>query len=403
MEDIGLVAIGEGAYILHNKDRNEAWGFSLEDGSQLWDPVKLTGNAWSTITRSGDIAYGMCYIWDYGGWVNAIDLETGDIVWNWTRGDAGLDTPYGSYELWYNDAIADGKIFLSEGKMYDPPLHPSKTVCINATTGETVWTLTGWTGRNCPIVADDHVILWNSQDAKIYSIGKGPTATTVTAGPKSSSLGTTVLIEGSVFDVSAGSQQAGVVERFSNGLPVAADAMMDEWMSYVYMQQVRPSMESFMGVDVYLTGYDPNGNFQDFGMTCTDMSGNFAFPFDPEVEGTYQIIATFEGTESYYRSVATTYLTVGPAPEPFPDVPTAEEIAADAAQRTIAMMPQFPDVPTSEEIAHDAATRTIAMMPQFPDTVSCPDMPAYLTIDLVIIVLVVVAIIIGLYGLLKKK
>jgi len=379
MQDISVVAVGDGAYVLHNKDTNEAYAYSLEDGSKLWGPVQLTGNAWSTITRSGDIAYGKVFIWDYGGYCTAIDLQTGIIDWTRTRGDAGLDTPYGIYELWYNDAIADGKIYLSEGKMYDPPLHPSKTVCINATTGDTVWTLTGWTGRNCPIVADDHVILWNSQDAKIYSIGKGPTATSVTVGPKSSSLGTTVVVEGSVFDVSAGSQQAGVVERFSNGLPVAADAMMDEWMSYVYMQQIRPAMDSFMGVDVHITGYDPNGNYQDYGITCTDMMGNFAFPFEPEVEGTYMIIATFEGTESYYRSVATTYLTVDPAPEAFPDVPTAEEVAADAASRTIAMLPPYPECNVSV------------------------DMPAYLTIDLALIVLIVVAIVIGLYGLLKKK
>ena len=288
--------------------------------------------------------------------------------------------------------------------MYDPPLHPSKTVCIDVETGETVWTLTGWTGRNCPVIADGHVILWNSQDAKIYSVGKGPTTTTVTAGPKTSKLGTTVVVEGSVMDISAGSKQAGVVERFPNGIPCAADSMMDEWMSYVYMQQVRPSMETFMGVDVKITGYDPNGNFQDYGYTCTDMSGNFAFPFEPEVEGTYQIIATFEGSESYTRSQATTYLAVDEAPEPFPNVPTAEEIAADAAQRTIAMMPQMPYVPTAEEIAADAASRTIAMLPQYPDCPDpCPEMPMYMTIDIVIIVLVVVAIAIGIFGLLKKK
>jgi hypothetical protein len=401
-EDIGIVAIGDGAYVLHNKDTNEAYGYSLTDGSLLWGPVQLPGNAWSTITRSGDIAYGKVFIWDYGGYCSAIDLQTGNIDWTWTRGDAGLDTPYGIYELWYNDAIADGKIILSEGKMYDPPLHPSKTVAINVTTGETVWTLTGWTGRNCPAVADDTVILWNSQDAKIYSIGKGPTTTTLTANPKVSKLGSSVLIEGSILDISAGAKQSGVVERFPNGIPVAADSIMDEWMSYVYMQQVCPT--EFTGVELRVVAYDPNGNFKDYGVTTTDIYGNFAFPFVPEVEGTYWIEVIFEGTESYYRSGATTFVTVDPAPEPFPDVPTAEEIASDAASRTIAMMPAYPYVPTAEEVAADAASRTIAMLPPYPQCPSIsPEMPAYLTIDLVLIVLVVVAIVIGLYGLLKKK
>jgi len=396
-EDISLVAAGEGVYVLHNKDMNEAWGYSLLDGSNLWGPVKLPGNAWSTITRSGDIAYGKVFIWDFGGFCNALNLQTGEIEWTWTRGDAGLDTPYGSYELWYNNAIADGKIILSEGKMYDPPLHPSKTVAINVTTGETIWTLTGWTGRNCPIVADGHIILWNSQDAKIYSIGKGPTATTVTAGTKVSKLGSSVLIEGTVMDVSAGSQQEGVVERFSNGLPVADDSCMDDWMSYVYMQQICP--ENFMGVTVKITGYDPNGNYQDYGTTMTDSNGNYALAIEPEVEGTYWLAATFEGSGSYWQSTASTYVTVDPAPAPYPDVPTAEEIAADAAQRTINMLPAYPDVPTADEIAQ----KTVSQMPAYPEMPEIPEIPAYLTIDLVIIAAVVIAIIIGLYGIVKKQ
>jgi hypothetical protein len=400
-EEISLIAAGEGAFIYHNKDKNEAYGYSLLDGSQLWGPVQLPGNAWSTITRSGDIAYGKVFIWDFGGFCYALDLQTGNIDWVWSRGDSGLDTPYGIYELWYNDAIADGKIILSEGKMYDPPLHPSKTVAINVTTGETVWTLTGWTGRNCPVIADGHVILWNSQDAKIYSIGKGPTKTTVTAPDMGIPLGSSFIIRGTVLDISAGSEQDGVVERFPSGIPCVADAYMDDWMSYVYMQQVCP--EEFMGVEVRITAYDPNGNFKDYGVTVTDMNGNFGFPLEPEIEGTYWITAAFEGTEGYWRSQASTYVTVDPAPEEFPDVPTAEEIASDAAQRTIAMLPQYPDVPTQEQIADDAARRTIAMLPPYPEPIECPAIPAYQTIDLLIIVLIIVAIIIGLYSIIKKK
>jgi hypothetical protein len=67
------------------------------------------------------------------------------------------------------------------------------------------------------------------------------------------------------------------------------------------------------------------------------------------------------------------------------------------------MMPQFPDVPTQEAIAHDAATRTIAMLPQYPECDPCPAIPAYLMIDLVIIVLVVVVLIAVLYCIIKKQ
>jgi hypothetical protein len=44
------------------------------------------------------------------------------------------------------------------------------------------------------------------------------------------------------------------------------------------------------------------------------MNGNYGFPYTPEVPGTYQIIATFTGSSSYYGSTATTYLTIGEAP-----------------------------------------------------------------------------------------
>jgi len=274
--------------------------------------------------------------------------------------------------------------------MYDPPMHPSKTVCINATTGETIWTLTGWTGRNCPIVADGHIILWNSQDAKIYSIGKGPTTTTVTAGPKVSKRGSTVLIEGTVMDVSAGSKQEGVVERFSNGLPAVDDSFMDEWMSYVYMQQNRP--EDVTGVPMKLAYLLPDGTWKDIDEVISDDHGNFGFKWTPPGEGTYLVKAFFLGSESYWGSSATTYLSVDPAPEPYPDVPTAEEIA----QKTVSQIPAYPVPPTADTIAQ----RTVSQMPAYPEM---PDIPAYLTIDLAIIAAVVIAIIIGLYGIIKKQ
>ena len=51
----------------------------------------------------------------------------------------------------------------------------------------------------------------------------------------------------------------------------------------------------------------------DLGRTTSDSYGNYGFAFKPEKEGTYQIIANFEGSGAYYGSTTTTYLTVDPA------------------------------------------------------------------------------------------
>ena len=88
---------------MHNKDRNQAYGFDLKTGQMLWGPVQLHGGGYSAVWRDGEIAYGKVYISDLGGYVNAIDLTTGKIAWTFYAGDAGYDTPFGSYPIFgYN-------------------------------------------------------------------------------------------------------------------------------------------------------------------------------------------------------------------------------------------------------------------------------------------------------------
>jgi len=384
-EDISLVAAGEGAYVLHNKDSNEAYGYSLENGNFLWGPIELVGNGWSTLSRSSDVAYGLCYIWDIGGYCNALNLQTGKIEWSFTRGGAGYDTPYGIYPLWYNDAIADGKIYLSEGTMYNPPLHPARTVCINATTGELIWSILSYSGRVPPAIADGYMIIWNSFDMKIYSFGKGPTETAVSIQNDVVSLGSSILIKGTVMDISSGAEQDGVIERFPNGLPAVADEDMEDWMEYVYMQQAIPGDAT--GVEVVFNAVDSDGNWHDVGRTTSDMSGMYSFMWTPDSEGKYTIVATFEGSESYWASHAETAIGVTGAPVA-EDIPTAEEIA----DTTVSKLPAYP---TASEVAQE----TVNQMPAYPE------IPAYLTIDLVILVIAAIGVVIGLiaYMALKKQ
>jgi len=323
LHDLSVLAADEGIYLLHDKDTDEAYGYSLKTGEKIWGPVKLPGNAWSTLSRAAEIAYGRAYVFDYGGYVNAINCSTGAIEWTHVPRSAGYDTSYGIYPLWYNGMIADGKLFISESHMYDPPMFPgAQQLALNTTTGEVVWSILSFTGRVPTACADGYLIQWNSYDAQIYSIGKGPTATTVVASPKISEQGSNVLVEGTVTDISAGTKDSDRAARFPNGVPAVSDASQSAWMEYVYMQQEKPTNAT--GVPVTVSVLDPNGNTYVVGTTTSDLNGHYKLTFVPPVSGEYTVIASFAGSESYWPSQAETAIDVTDAaatPTPQPTQP----------------------------------------------------------------------------------
>ena len=94
------------------------------------------------------------------------------------------------------------------------------------------------------------MISWNSFDNQIYSFGKGPTVTTVSASPKVSVYGSSVLVEGTVMDTSGGTTQDIITTRFPDGLPAVSEDSMEAWMEYAYMQQIKPTNAT--GVQVTL-------------------------------------------------------------------------------------------------------------------------------------------------------
>jgi len=322
LQDIALLAARDGVYVLHNKDTNEAYGYSLKTGEKLWGPVKLPGNAWSHISRTGQIAYGYVYIWDFGGYVNALNATTGKIEWTYTRGSSGYNTPYGVYPLWYNAEVCDGKIFLSESHMYDVPLFPgAQQLALNATTGKLVWSLLSFTGRVPGAHADGYRVQWNSYDNQIYCLGKGPSATTVQAPMTAITAGDSVVIQGRVIDISAGTKQTEQAARFPNGVPCVSDDSMSGWMEFVYMQQPCPA--NVTGVEVTIDAVDPNNNFINIGTATTDGFGLLSHAWKtPDVPGKYTIIATFAGSESYWPSYSETAMVVEEAPAPPAPTPT---------------------------------------------------------------------------------
>jgi len=116
-----------------------------------------------------------------------------------------------------------------------------------------------------------------------------------------------VVISGTVIDQSPGHTCLGIPEA---GTPAISDASMSAWMEYLYMQQPEPTNAT--GVPVTLTEIDPNGNTYTIGTTTSNIAGQYKYVFTPTVPGTYTIIATFAGSNSYFGSTAETSMLYSP-------------------------------------------------------------------------------------------
>ena len=188
-------------------------------------------------------------------------------------------------------------------------------IAVNATTGLQIWALSDYTGEFQEIsfaMADGFATYFNGYDNSVYSVGQGPSTTTVTAPDAGLSFGQPVVITGTVMDVSAGTQQTTQKADFPNGVPVASDASMSAWMSYVYQQQPMPS--NFTGVPVTIDVLDSNGNYRNIGTATTTSSGTYTLAWTPDIPGNYTVIATFHGNNGYWGSYAQTAFDVMQAP-----------------------------------------------------------------------------------------
>mgnify|MGYP005851756385 CR=1 FL=1 len=325
-----------GVFVMEDKETMAHYGYSLADGSLLWtntDPV----SPYDTLRSVSLAAYGKLYMAGFGGILYCYDMSNGKLLWTYGNGGegnstfSGLETPWGHYPI-FVDVIADGKVYLgtTEHSPDSPYYKGARYRCINATTGEEIWTMLGWgTGMYvgaCDVIADGFFVFLNCYDMQVYCIGKGPSATTVTASPKVSVHGSKVLVEGTVIDIAAGTKQDEQAARFPNGVPAVADESMGEWMEYVYMQKPRPANAT--GVEVVVNVLDPNNNYYEVGRTTSDANGLFSVAFEPPVPGKYTVIATFEGSESYWPSHAETALYVEDAPAATPEpTPTPASVA----------------------------------------------------------------------------
>jgi len=319
---IGTVDPEDGVFLFESAKLLQRWGYSLETGQLLWGPTppEPAGNYYG---MTDNIYDGKLLSCGYGGVLIAYDIKTGKQLWNYTAKSEGFESPYGgNYPMGISN-IVDGKIYIGTGEhsWTQPPYRGSVLQCINASNGALLWNLpvagismpSGNAG-NYFTVADGYLVALNGYDTEIYCIGKGPSATTVTASPKISVHGNSVMIEGTVTDQSP-SGRRNINDRLDftlKGTPAISDEDMAAWMEYMFMQQEMPA--NAKGVEVTLDTLDPNGNFIHIGTVTSDITGAFALKWTPEVPGTYQIIATFAGSRAYGPSFAQTYIGVDEAP-----------------------------------------------------------------------------------------
>jgi hypothetical protein len=309
----GSTAVADhGKYAVRENDGNwHCW--DLRTGKELW-VSELSSWPWGT--------FGCYGVQSYGGNIISNQYD-GVAAYNWTNGrlswlyqyvpEFPYESPYSesatgteSYPWFTGTAvIADNVLYTynTEHTPSNPIQRGLKMHAINITTGQGIWNISGCMAPGA--IADGYLTAGNSYDGYMYVFGKGTSVTTVTAPDTVVQQGTGVLIRGTVLDLSPAQPNT----------PCVSVGSMATQMEYLHMQHPIDGVDhnaSMTGVSVLLTAIDPNNNAVTIGTATTSgYYGTFEMPWTPPSEGTYKIIATFAGDDSYGSSSAATAVSVG--------------------------------------------------------------------------------------------
>lgn len=321
------MSVEQDTYIYLRKETKQVYAYRISTGEQLWVSDVREG-LWNTFARGPAIAYDKVIVNSYDGEVWAHDIATGQVLWKWGPVKSGLVTPYGQYPFIGGITIADNKIVVCTNEHSgDSPLYQGERMyVIDLDTGKTVWNMLGW--YQIPAVGNGAILAVNQYDGRIYAFGRGSSATSVSAPDVDVTLGQGITIKGTVIDISAGTKQTEQAGRFPNGVPAVSDESQTAWMEYVYSQQVRPANAT--GVEVTLSVIDANNNYRVIGTTTSNSDGFFSYHWIPDIPGMYTLQATFNGSDSYWGSHATTAFNVA---EP-QATPAATQIQTGSASET---------------------------------------------------------------------
>ncbi|MGE5555327.1 MAG: PQQ-binding-like beta-propeller repeat protein [Methanocella sp.] len=307
---------------LWSKELGQFWAYSIDNGNLVWGPTPPQ-HYLDVFAMYPQIKYGILYSNGMSGIMYAYDAKTGNLLWNYTYKDPWSETLWSDY--WSSlrpRIVSDGKIYLgqSEHSVNQPQPRGAPFVCLNATTGEVIWSIAGmfrqtdWGGS--AVMGDSIIATMDTYNQMIYAIGKGPTSATVSAPDIGVDFGRSVTIKGTVMDVSPGTQDEKIKLRFPNGVAAVSEDTMSDWMLYVYKQFTKPTDGT--GVPVSINVLDANGNYRTIGTTTTDTQGFFTYSWTPDIPGEYKVYAVFEGNKAYYGSQAESSFTVEQPPSPTP-------------------------------------------------------------------------------------
>jgi len=283
--------------------------WDLATGNHLWK-AELSSWPWGIWGAYGVNSYGGNIIYGQYDGVAAYDWDTGEVSWLYqNKQPYAFETVYqDSYPFFTSGYTADGKFYIvnTEHTPSQPITRGWSLCCINATTGEEIWKIKGTMSPGG--VADGYLTASNGYDGYMYVFGKGKTATTVTAPDVVMPKGNGIVLRGTVLDQSPAQPNTPCVSKDS----------MQTQMEYLHMQQPIDGLLhniTMTGVPVSLTAIDSNNNYVDIGtVTTSAYYGTFEMAWTPPTEGTYRIVASFAGDDSYGSSGASTAVTVGPAP-----------------------------------------------------------------------------------------
>lgn len=327
---------GDGVIGLWDKELTTHYGFSVTTGKYLWATGQenyADAYGWGNAEHTWYYAYGKLYSVGIGGTLYAYDLATGKTAWTYNMSDPFGEPVTGNNWWGWIDLIADGKIYIGtlEHSANNPLPRGAPYIAVNASNGAEIWRVNGmfretrWGGNG--IIGDSIIATMDTYDQRIYAIGKGPTQTTIVAPTVSADSGKSFIIQGSITDISPGTQSSGLAMRFPNGVPAVSDASQSQWMLYVYKQFAAPTNAT--GVTLSVSVVDANGNYRVVGTTTSDSTGHYSFVWKPDITGPYQVFVTFAGTGSYYGSSATATFYSDQAVAPATAAPTQPPTAAD--------------------------------------------------------------------------
>jgi len=326
------VGVEDRVFVIHVKDDYTNYGYSLDTGDKLWGPTEP--EYYLSYLETWSIIYdGKLYTHGTKGIIDCYNVQTGEKLWSYAATDPLYEILWSNDWIARIDFIADGKVYVRHSAHSDnnPLPRGAPYICLDATTGAVIWRANGlvrgtdWGGRG--LIGDNIIAKIDTYDLLIFALGKGPSATTVAASPKVTVLGSNVVVEGMVTDISPGTQEYARTARFPHGVPAVSDDSMSDWMLHVYKQFPAPSNAT--GVEVIVEVFDPNSNYYEVGRTTSDASGFYSFAFAPDVPGKYTVVARFAGSKSYWPSFAKTAINIDEAPEATPEPTQAPASIAD--------------------------------------------------------------------------